>query len=79
MANCFETFIESNCFLFPLLSLKLNSGIDFDPNCKLDLDALDGNEAYYLLLVLAQFDEIIEQSCFLLEPRSIMDYLFQLK
>lgn len=65
--------------LFSSFSLKLNSGVDFDPNCELDFDALDGNEAYYLLLVLAQFDEIIEQGCFLLEPRSLMDYLFQLK
>ena len=64
---------------FPSPSLKLNSGIDFDPNCELDLDALEGNESYYLLLMLAQFDEIIEQSCFLLEPRSLMEYLFQLK
>lgn len=53
--------------------------MEFDLNCELDYDALEGNESYYLLLLLSKFDEIIEQSCFLIETRILLDYLFELR
>lgn len=56
-----------------------NCGFVANPNCDININAINTKNSRILINLLAMFDEIIERSYEELEPSVLTNYLFELK
>ena len=66
-------------FVFWSSSLMKNCGFVANPNCDININAINTKNSRILINLLAMFDEIIERSYEELEPSVLTNYLFELK
>lgn len=56
-----------------------NCGCVLNPNCDINVGAINSKNSRILINLLAMFDEMIDRSYEELEPSVITNYLFELK